>query len=131
MTEPLPPAPVRRPRVVLIDDDAGVRRSLQLLLHWRGFDVRSFGTAAPVLSAHAADDTDVLITDYLLPDSDGIAVLETLRGRGWRGRAILITAFPSAALIERARASGFVALLEKPIQQHAVIATIGVLPRTP
>ena len=40
--------------VLLIEDDEAVRRSLQMLLHWRGYDVRSFAGAAPVLEGHAS-----------------------------------------------------------------------------
>jgi FixJ family two-component response regulator len=114
-----------RPRLLLIDDDEGVRRSLQLLLEGCGFDVRSFGSAIPLLNDNLVRDSDVLITDYLLPDRDGIALLETLRRQGWRGRAILITAFPSASLADRAKASGFAALLAKPLHQPQLIAAIG------
>ena len=124
MTEPLSEPP-RRPRVVLIDDDEGVRRSLQLLLHWRGYDVRSFGSATPVVQDDFAHATDILITDYRLPDSDGIAVLDILRHQGWRGRAVLITGYPSRDLAQRARNSGFDAVLEKPLHQHDLITAIG------
>jgi FixJ family two-component response regulator len=110
--------------VLLIEDDEAVRRSLQMLLHWRGYDVRSFAGAAPVLEGHTLDDADVLIADYRLPDGDGISVLRALRRADWKGKAILITAFPSATLAEAARAAGFDAVLEKPLRQHELIGAL-------
>ncbi|MEN2784912.1 response regulator [Sphingomonas qilianensis] len=117
-----------RPKVILIDDDEGVRRSLQLLLHWRGFEVRSFGTATPALQDHCPASADILIVDYVLPDGDGIGVLDAFRALGWRGRAILMTALPSSALSQRALASGFDVVLEKPLYHQDLLAAI--LPRS-
>lgn len=117
------PAEDRR-RVLLIEDDEAVRRSLQLLLHWRGFDVLSFAGAKAVLEGEGISDIDVLVTDYRLPDGDGIGVLRRLRRQGWAGKAILITAFPSTLLIESARASGFNAVLEKPLRQHELAGAL-------
>jgi CheY-like chemotaxis protein len=122
---PQPNPAEERPRVVLlIEDDEAVRRSLQLLLHWRGYDVRSFGSAAPVLDGRGIDDIDILVTDYRLPDGDGLGVLRALRRSGWDGKAILITAFPSPALTESARATGFDAVLEKPLRQHELVGAL-------
>jgi FixJ family two-component response regulator len=122
---PKPDPAVEAQRVVLlIEDDEAVRRSLQMLLHWRGYDVRSFAGAAPVLEGNMMDDADVLIADYRLPDGDGISVLRALRRADWKGKAILITAFPSPTLAEAARAAGFDAVLEKPLRQHELIRVL-------
>lgn len=122
---PPPASTDEHPRVVLlIEDDEAVRRSIQLLLHWRGYDVRSFASASPVLDADGIGDVDVLVTDYRLPDGDGIGVLRALRRSGWSGKAILITAFPSSALTESAHAIGFDAVLEKPLRQHELVGAL-------
>lgn len=110
--------------VLLIEDDETVRRSLQMLLHWRGYDVRSFAGAGRVLDAQEVGNVDALITDYRLPDGDGIGVLRALRRKGWAGKAILITAFPSETLTEMARASGFDAVLDKPLRPHELVGAL-------
>lgn len=113
-----------RRRAVLVEDDEAVRRSLQLVLHARGYDVRSFASAAPLLDGFQAEGIDLLVTDYRLPDGDGIGVLRALRRSGWQGRAILITAFPSPTLADSARASGFDAVLEKPLRPNELIGAL-------
>jgi DNA-binding response OmpR family regulator len=113
-----------RLRAVLVEDDEAVRRSLQLVLHARGYDVRSFASAAPLLDEFPADGIDLLVTDYRLPDGDGLGVLRALRRTGWRGRSILITAFPSSTLIDSARACGFDAVLEKPLRPNELIGAL-------
>lgn len=114
-----PPVPERL-RLLLVEDDAAVRRSLQLLFRARGFDVRAYATGAALLADPVARDASCIIADYRLEGTDGIEVLSRLRDRGWSGPAVLITAFPSADLAERALAHGFSQVLEKPFREHAL-----------
>lgn len=109
-----------RQRILLVDDDAGVRRSLHLLLHARGFDVRAYAGGATLLADPTAEHAACFVADYLMPDLDGLDVLRSLRARGWSGPAILITAYHSPDLAERASAAGFDAVVEKPLREHAL-----------
>ncbi|NIJ15392.1 response regulator transcription factor [Sphingobium vermicomposti] len=113
--------PVReRPRLLLVEDDAGVRRSLQLLFRARGFDVRAYATGAALLADPLTRDACCFVADFRLEEIDGIEVLARLRKTGWSGPAVLITAFPSADLSARALAQGFGQVLEKPFREHAL-----------
>ncbi|UIJ46319.1 response regulator [Sphingomonas cannabina] len=112
-------APVRH--LVLIEDDAAVRRALQLLLRGQGYEVYSFSEAAPALADAALSGASHVVIDYALPSTDGIAVLRALRASGWRGVAVLITAFYSHALQLQAKAAGFAAVLAKPFRDDALI----------
>ncbi|MGN6376805.1 MAG: response regulator [Sphingomonas sp.] len=126
LTPPAGPAgSIERRRLLLVDDDDAVRRSLQLLLHWRGYDVRSFASATPVMGHPDTADAPLLIADNRLPDGDGLALLAALRAQGWHGRAIMITGFPSPELHAAARASGYDAVLEKPLRRHELLAALG------
>lgn len=115
-------------RMIVIDDDDAVRRSLQLLLHWRGFEVRSYSTAATALADPQIAEAPFLVVDRILPDGDGLTVLETLKALGWKGRAILITGMPSPGLAEQARACGYDAVLEKPLRQHELLNALNERP---
>jgi FixJ family two-component response regulator len=115
-------------RMIVIDDDDAVRRSLQLLLQWRGYEVRSYGAAAPALADPHVTETPYLVIDRRLPDGDGLAVLDALKRLGWKGRAILITGFPSSTLAAEARARGYDAVLEKPLRQHELLNALGAQP---
>ena len=108
----------QRPRLLLVEDDAGVRRSLQLLLRARGFDVRAYAQGESLLADPLAQDACCFVADYRLETTDGITVLSNLRERGWSGPALLITAFLSAELAERALAHGFDRVLEKPFHER-------------
>ncbi|MCW3848584.1 response regulator [Sphingomonas sp. LB-2] len=116
--------------VLLVEDDEGVRRSLQLLLEWNGFDVRAHALAGSAMKLAPAD-YDLLVADYYLQDGDGIELLAVLRRAGWPGRAVLITARVSDAVAELARETGYHAVLEKPLARHELIAALTEGPEGP
>jgi FixJ family two-component response regulator len=119
-----PPRPKGASCILLLEDDAGTRRSLHLLLRGRGFEVRSYAAAGPLLEDPAARAAPYLIADYRLAETDGVAVLRTLRKQGWAGRAVLITGFSSDALRKEALAAGYVAVLDKPVLPHMLLTAI-------
>lgn len=130
MNSPVParsadiPADVRR-RLILVDDDDSARRSLQLLLSAHGFDVRSFAVAAPILADPQAIDAPFLVVDQHLPVGDGVSLIAALRERGWRGRAVMITGFPSRELSEAADRQGCPIVLEKPLRGGELLRALG------
>jgi len=113
-----------RNTVIIVEDDEMVRRSLQLLLSWQGYEVRAYPNVARVLGSQDIDASDTLVADYRLPDGNGIGVLTALRRRGWTGRAFLITGYPSAKLETAALHSGYDAVIEKPLRQHELLGLL-------
>lgn len=113
-----------RPVIVLIEDDNGVRRSMQLLLQGRGFDVKAFSSADPLLANPEFADADCLIADYRLGETNGIDVLRSLRARGWSKPAVLVTAFNSADMKTRAVEAGFDTVFDKPVKDHVLVAAL-------
>lgn len=111
-------------RAMLVDDDDGVRRSLLLLLRWLGYEVRAFASAASLLDADRIPDAEFLITDYRLDDATGMDVLRHLRGHGWDGHAVLITAFADSGVRAEADRTGFAAVLDKPFGKQALVAAL-------
>ncbi|HXH15815.1 MAG TPA: response regulator [Sphingomonas sp.] len=111
---------------LLVEDDESARRALQLALHWRGFDVASFASVARALESGIVDAVDILVAAYRLHDGNGIDVLRALVARGWSGRAVLVTTFPTAAVHRDAIAGGFHVVLEKPLRRQQVLNAIGV-----
>ncbi|MCW3836515.1 response regulator [Sphingomonas canadensis] len=113
-----------RPRILLVEDDDGVRRSLHLLLHGSGYEVRSYAAAGPLLADPTANNAWGLIADYLLPDCDGLDVLRALQDGGWAGKSVLITGHLSPELRKAATDAGFGAILEKPLRRHDLMGAL-------
>ena len=110
--------------LLLIEDDAGVRRSLQLLLQGEGFEVHAFSSATPALSEIANWAATHAVLDYQLPDGNGIDALQALRAAGWNGTAVMITAFDTGELRTRAQEAGFSAILAKPFSDSKLVETL-------
>ncbi len=113
--------------VVLVDDDAAVRESLKLLLTGRGHIVDAYAGGQAVLDADLIDDQTCLIADYLMPDIDGLSLLNRLRQRGWSGAALLITGHFDATLEQRAKAIGYSAIFEKPLGNERLFNAVARL----
>lgn len=120
-------AAAAKPTILLVEDDPAVRRSLQLIFHGNGFVVRSYGTVAASLADPNMSAIEGVIADYRLPDGDGIGLLGAMKTAGFRGHAILITAFGTPDLEARARAAGFSRVLDKPLADRMLRETMSGL----
>jgi len=118
-----------RPRVLIVENDPGVRRSMQLLLQGQGLDVKAYAASEPLLADAALRPPDCFVADYLLDGPDGIAVLKALRHQGWEGPAILVSAFASEELSTQALDAGFTQVFEKPLRERALVDTVSRLAR--
>jgi len=71
-----------RPKVLVVDDSAGVRQIISATLRGRGFDVTVAPGAAEAMDAMGATTYDALVVDYSMPRSNGVDLVRTLRHRG-------------------------------------------------
>lgn len=110
--------------LLLIEDDDGVRRSLQLLLTGQGYQVHAFSRPSLAIADPAALASTHLVVDYALPQTDGVAALQFLKSQGWRGFAILVTAYYTSELHEMALSEGFDAVLAKPFRDAKLLEAL-------
>jgi two-component system response regulator MprA len=79
-----------RVRVLVVDDDAAVRRSLATALGRDGYDVLAVEGGNPAL-AHATT-VDAIVLDIAMPEPNGLEVCRQLRARGDRTPILILTA---------------------------------------
>jgi two-component system response regulator PrrA len=72
----------RKPEVLVVDDDQGVRQALRLGLSVEGFDVREAGTGESALEAVAARLPSVVLLDVVMPGLGGVEAVRRLRQQG-------------------------------------------------
>ncbi len=77
-----------KPVILVIDDEAQIRRLLELTLESNGYAVRSVGTGKDGIAMAASERPEVIILDLGLPDLDGVEVLKKVRE--WSAVPVLI-----------------------------------------
>lgn len=106
-----PPA-VIKPGTALVIDDVGVsRRVARMLLEAQGWRVFEAATAAEGVSIASARGHDVILIDYLLPDVDGLGLIEELRAQGIQAPVVVLSGHGDEALVDefvRAGAADFI-----------------------
>lgn len=68
-----------QPRILLVDDEPAIQRSVGLLLRARGYDVQIAGTGAEALAAATQRQPDLVVLDLGLPDLEGTEVCRRIR----------------------------------------------------
>jgi FixJ family two-component response regulator len=110
--------------VIVVDDDAAVRSSLKFALELEGFVVRAYDGGAAMLADREWLSGGCLVVDEFMPGMTGVELVRHLRRRSVAMPAILITAKPSATLSRRAALSGIEIVLEKPLEDGALLGCI-------
>ena len=78
------------PRVLVVDDEPQIRRSLRVALRANGYDVEEAVTGEDALEQAASRPPDLVILDLSLPDIDGVQVCTALRE--WTQLPIIVLA---------------------------------------
>jgi ActR/RegA family two-component response regulator len=82
-------------RVLLVDDDEGVRTMMSMTLERKGFEVVSAASVPEALKFITTESFDVLITDLHMPDpSDGFAVITAMRHSQPDALTLLVSGYP-------------------------------------
>ena len=115
---------MNRPTVFIVDDDAGVRDSLAMLLELKGFRTRTFAAAEAFLAEYRPEWPGCLVLDLRMPGMTGLELQADLARRGSALPVIIITAHGDVATTRSALKGGAVDFIEKPIDDEALVAAI-------
>jgi len=108
------------PRVLVVDDEPLIRWSVAETLTARGYQVIETGSgdAAIYMVMSAPASIDVVLLDLVLPDFHDLTLLSVLRRLAPSVPIIMMTAFATPALVERARALGAFSVIDKPFEMN-------------
>lgn len=110
--------------IVIVDDDAAVRNSLEFSLEIEGLIVHSYASGAELLADQGLSPPDCLVVDQKLSGMSGLELIGRLREeRHLSAPAILITSNPSLELRLRAERAG-VPIVEKPLLGNTLLEMI-------
>lgn len=113
-------------KVLLLDDDESVLRSLRRLLSASGYLVAVYRDARAFLASEDLHTADCVILDLGLPDSDGFRVQEALAAAGGSQSIVFLTGRGDIPASVRAMKAGAVDFLTKPVEAETLLAAVNV-----
>src|ERR1700685_4045827 len=110
--------------VLIIDDEAEIRESLQTLLEMEGFAVETAATGEAGLQRIGEHPFDLILLDLTLPGRNGMEILEEIRSHETGLPVIMITAFGTVENAVRAMQGGEVNFVQKPWDNEKLLADV-------
>jgi two-component system, NtrC family, nitrogen regulation response regulator NtrX len=110
----------RSERILIVDDEAGIRSTLSGILEDEGYGVAAVGTAAEATARLGAESFDAVLLDLWLPDRDGMELLSELRDQP----VIVISGHGTVDTAVKATRLGAYDFLEKPLSLSRVVVTV-------
>lgn len=109
-----------KPSILVIEDDNSLRDVLASFLESEGFSVHSAADAASGLQSFGRHNFDCVLSDFRLPDADGISILKKLREGDKRTPFVLMTAYGSIDMAVEALKEGANDFVTKPFDPVAL-----------
>lgn len=110
-------------KILVIDDEAGIRSSLKGILEDENYLVKTADTGEKGLNLLKSDNFGLVFLDILLPEMNGIEVLENIKNAEDNTQVIIITAHGSIDMAVKATKLGAFDFLEKPLTLEKVVLT--------
>ena len=111
-------------RVLIVDDEENIGRSLRMILEREGYAVNVCKTVADFGKHPDAGRADAYLLDMKLPDGNGIDLLKTVRQNGAVSPAIMISGHGTIADAVEATRAGAFDFLEKPLSRDRVLLAV-------
>src|SRR5579872_1018261 len=111
-------------RILIIDDEAGIRESLQTLLELEGYIVECATTGEEGLQRSTEETFDLILLDLALPGMDGLEVLSLLHDRDPNIAVVMITAYGTVENAVQAVQNGAVNFIQKPWDNEKLLADV-------
>ena len=116
-------------RILVVDDDHAVRRSIDRALRLEGYDVVTVASGGEALEALALGPLDAVILDLGLPDLDGLSVCRSIRAAGDDTPVLMLTARDATADRVQGLDAGADDYLVKPFALAELLARLRALLR--
>jgi len=110
----------RRGRVLVVEDEAYVRESLREVLRERGYEVLEAGGVPEAMAVLARASVDVVLTDFRLPGSDGLALVKQVQALSTQIPVVVLTGQGTIASAVECLKSGASDYLLKPADPEAL-----------
>lgn len=117
-------------RIALVEDDNVLAEMMAFWIREAGHECRIFKEGSALIRELGNDSLDTVILDWMLPDTDGIQILQWVRKNvNWPLPVIFVTGKDSETDIVRALTEGADDYMSKPVQRFELLARIDAVSR--
>lgn len=114
----------KRARILVVDDDEGIRKVLKTILEEEGYDVDTAKNGKEAIRKTKREFYNLALIDIRLPDMEGTKLLKRIKDTVPKMRKIIITGYPSIQSAIEAVNKGADGYIVKPFDMDKVLATI-------
>lgn len=107
--------------ILAIDDETMILDAMKIIFEEMGFEVTVCSDSRAGIAEALRKDHDLIVVDIRMPALNGAEVTEEIRRGRPDARILIVTAFPSDPLVQRALDAGAFALLKKPFEIAKVL----------
>lgn len=121
-------------KILILDDNPDMLRSLELILQHAGFQIACAGNGRDALALQKDGPADVLITDILMPDVDGMEIIDQFRSRWPHVRIIAMSGggdMVRADYLSVATQIGADVTLRKPVDPEKLLGLLSDFAKQP
>ena len=111
-------------RILIVDDEQGIRAALGQLLEFDGYEVRTCANAVDALSEYAKFHPHLVFMDVKMAGIDGLEALRKLREQDPRAVVVMISGHATIQTAVEATQHGAYDILEKPLDTDRILVTL-------
>jgi DNA-binding response OmpR family regulator len=111
-------------RILVVDDELVVLGAVNKALKKTDYAIDTAESAARALELMAENTYDVVITDLMMPEIDGLGLMKAMRDMGSEAETIVITGYPSVESALRARKLGAFEYVTKPFTRQELLSVV-------
>jgi two-component system, NtrC family, nitrogen regulation response regulator NtrX len=113
-----------KPRILVIDDEAGIRDSMRMILEYEGYECLLAATGPDGLAIVEREPLDLVFLDIKMPGMDGIEVLDRIRAVSDGLPVVMVSGHGTVSTAVEATRKGAFDFIEKPLASDRVLLTV-------
>jgi two-component system, NtrC family, nitrogen regulation response regulator NtrX len=113
-----------KPRILVVDDEAEIRRSVRMILEYEGYDVQEASSGPEGIALIERDTPDLVFLDIKMPGLDGLEALQKIRQTNETLPVVMISGHGTVSTAVEATKLGAFDFIEKPLASERVLVTI-------
>lgn len=117
-------------RILVVDDDPGMRETLADIFSERGFEVLTAEDGLNALNVYEEQACDLILMDIRMPHLNGVEVLRRIRARSRGQPVVLMTAYSMEGLLSEAQDLGAQGIMAKPLDWTRLLDLVSDLVET-